>query len=136
MNAQELRSAVTRWATGQADVRAVVLVGSHARGDARPDSDIDLVILCTDPAKYLRALTWLSTFGAVQSTEIEDWGEVQSVRAFYSDGLEVEFGLTSDDWATCSLDTGTLEVLAGGAMILLDRDGRLAQAIESLPQSR
>lgn len=36
-------------------VRAVCLVGSMARGDARPDSDIDLVVLCERPVRELVA---------------------------------------------------------------------------------
>ena len=31
------------WAKAQPKIRAVALVGSHARGTARPDSDIDVM---------------------------------------------------------------------------------------------
>ena len=40
---------VRRWAASVPAVRAVALVGSHASGRARPDSDVDLVVLCDDP---------------------------------------------------------------------------------------
>ena len=36
-------------------VRAVCLVGSVARGDARPDSDVDLVVVCERPVRELVA---------------------------------------------------------------------------------
>ena len=36
-------------------LRAVYLFGSHARGDARPDSDVDLCIVADGAAKQLEA---------------------------------------------------------------------------------
>src|SRR5438093_1396582 len=36
-------------------VRAIYLFGSHARGDARPDSDVDLCIVADGAAKQLEA---------------------------------------------------------------------------------
>src|SRR2546425_8173090 len=41
-------------------LRAVYLFGSHARGDARPDSDVDLCIVADGAKKqYDTATTWL-----------------------------------------------------------------------------
>jgi predicted nucleotidyltransferase len=45
---------VLAWATAQPKIRAVALVGSHARGTAGPDSDIDLMLLATDPETGLK----------------------------------------------------------------------------------
>lgn len=118
---EELLDGVVRWARARADVRAVVLVGSHARGAARPDSDVDLVLLVERPDELLADTTWLSAFGAVVRCELEHWGRVESLRAWYSSGLEVEFGLTTPDWATRP-DEGTERVLSDGARVLLDRD--------------
>jgi UTP:GlnB (protein PII) uridylyltransferase len=38
---------VTRWASGRSDVAGLLLVGSCARGAARPSSDVDFVLLTT-----------------------------------------------------------------------------------------
>ena len=46
-----------RWASAQLDVQAIALVGSYARGEARDDSDIDLVLLTDQPQNYLEDLT-------------------------------------------------------------------------------
>jgi uncharacterized protein len=40
---------------GVMPVRAVYLFGSHARGDARPDSDVDLCIVADGAARQLEA---------------------------------------------------------------------------------
>ena len=46
---ERLLRQVVAWAAEQDEVQAVVLVGSYARGDARADSDVDLVLLVEDP---------------------------------------------------------------------------------------
>lgn len=49
---------VTRWAGNRSDVVGLLLVGSFARGAARPDSDVDLVVLSTAPARYAEGDGW------------------------------------------------------------------------------
>jgi predicted nucleotidyltransferase len=52
---------VLTWAASRSDVRAVGLLGSHARGTARADLDVDLIPLVERPG------TWRATrcgFGA------------------------------------------------------------------------
>jgi hypothetical protein len=51
---------VLAWAIRQPKIRAVALVGSRARGMARPDSDIDLMLLATDPDAFRADTTWLA----------------------------------------------------------------------------
>ena len=45
---------------GAAEIRAVALVGSHARGTARMDSDIDLVLLATEADRIQGDTTWVT----------------------------------------------------------------------------
>ena len=47
-----------RWAAGQPGIQAVALVGSHARGEARADSDVDLILLVEAPEHYLVERRW------------------------------------------------------------------------------
>jgi len=130
VTADELVKAVALWAENHVDIVSVALVGSHARGNARVDSDVDLVLQCASPARYLGDLTWISEFGVAKDVSVEDYGVVQSVRVFYEDGPEVEYGITSSEWATLPLDEGTLKVLRDGVKVLLDRDGSLNRAVE------
>jgi hypothetical protein len=123
----------TEWAARHEDILAVVLVGSFARGTARADSDIDLVLICDDPQRYLKDEQWLTNFGTVTGVQDEDWGLVQSKRVFYEDVGEVEFGLTTAQWvATDPVDAGTRRVIADGARILTDRTGMMASLVKAI----
>jgi predicted nucleotidyltransferase len=77
---EELLDRVLEWAASRTDVRAVVLVGSHARGTARPDSDVDLVLLTERPRDLVDDTSWLERFGTVSRRVVEGWGRVTSVR--------------------------------------------------------
>jgi hypothetical protein len=135
LTADAFVKAVTVWAENRADIVSLALVGSRARGDARSDSDIDLVILCASPALYTEDTKWIAEFGTAQRVSLEYWGNVQSIRVFYTDGAEVEYGVTSPEWATLPLDGGTATVIKDGIVVLLDRDGGLGRALEWAEQS-
>lgn len=133
---QDIRSfleTLSHWAKAQPDIRAVTLVGSFARGAAREDSDVDVVLMTETPQRYLQDAAWLNTFGQVASITDEDWGMVQSRRTFYSDGFEIEFSITTPKWASIDpLDEGTRRVIADGAQILYDPDSIAAALIQAV----
>ena len=132
----DLLTQVVEWARRRSDVRAVILVGSHARGDARPDSDVDIGLLVTDQRIYVDNFNWLSAFGTVNSAAIEQYGRVTSVRTRYRDGLEVEFSISPADWASVPVDPGTARVARDGLSVLLDKDGEVSGLASSLPLAR
>ena len=109
------------WASDKPDVQGVALVGSYARGEAKDDSDIDLVILTDQPQKYLADLKWIERFGEPEKVQLEDYGRLQSLRVWYKNGVEVEYGITEPDWASVPLDPGTREVILGGMVVLFER---------------
>lgn len=113
---------VTRWAEGQPDILALVLVGSWARGAATDSSDIDLVMVTTNPDFYLKNKDWAAQFGVVEKTRLENYGLVTSRRVWYGGGLEVEFGVTEKRWVAEPLDPGTRKVIHGGMRILFERE--------------
>jgi predicted nucleotidyltransferase len=127
-------SAVVQWASGQPDVIAVALVGSYARGSVRPTSDVDLIILTSCPQQYLQVTDWAATFGPIAKQTIEDWGKVTSLRVWYEQGKEVEFGITTPEWVAHPIDEGTWKVISDGIRILFDRYGFLAAAITKQSQ--
>ncbi len=124
---------LNQWLAGQAAIEAVLLVGSFARGTAREGSDVDLVIITSNPQTYLQDDRWIETFGSPTRIEHEDWGLLQSKRVFYASGLEVEFGITPPAWAaTAPVDAGTRQVVTDGAAIISDPHGLLAALLEAV----
>lgn len=65
-----------RWAAGRAEVVAAGLVGSWDHGDARVDSDVDLVVLTTVEAGYLEDEGRVSELGGLRVVNTEQWGRV------------------------------------------------------------
>ncbi len=120
MDINEFLSIVTQWAQRNIDISALILVGSHARGEARPDSDIDLVIITSKPKTFIE-IPFMSEFGEVMRFELEDWGLVTSLRTWYANSLEVEFGITTPLWIQKPLDYGTQRVLSDGYQVLVDK---------------
>ena len=118
---RDFLDAFVAWASDQSDVQAIALVGSYARGAAKDDSDIDLVILTDQPQKYLDDIKWMERFGSVEKHQTEDYGKLISIRAWYQNGVEVEYGITTPYWAATPLDAGTREVIVGGMIVLFER---------------
>ncbi len=119
-------------------MQAIALVGSYARGAARDDSDIDLVVLTSQPGDYLDDLIWIERFGAVGKYQTEDYGKLTSLRVWYHNGMEVEYGFTTLDWAATPLDAGTQEVIRGGLVILFERGNLLSRsgvAVSKIPRA-
>jgi predicted nucleotidyltransferase len=116
---------VIAWVCTQPDLQALALVGSYARNAATESSDIDLVLIATHPETYLHDSTWAEQFGQVQKQQLEDYGRLTSLRVWYTNGLEVEYGFTNETWVALPLDAGTQRVIADGIKILFERNSYL-----------
>ena len=128
-------TAVREWASQNSDVQAVALVGSYARGAATASSDIDLILLTQTPKRYLEDTAWAGQFGEVERLQLEDYGPVISVRAWYRGGPEVEYGIAGLTWLSQPLDEGTLQVLSDGTVILYEREALLAPILRIIKRS-
>ena len=58
MSADEFIRHLTSWAPMRSDIVGLALVGSHARGTATAESDVDLAIIATEPAVLLSDRSW------------------------------------------------------------------------------
>jgi predicted nucleotidyltransferase len=123
---EEVITRVVGWAEALPDVRAVALVGSYARGAAQTDSDIDLVVLTTNPARYTTEDDWVMDFGLGNLVQTTDWGAITERRLRLPDGLEIEVAIGHPDWASVDpLEPGTRRVVTDGMRRLYDPDGLL-----------
>ncbi|WP_028192491.1 nucleotidyltransferase domain-containing protein [Salinispora pacifica] len=126
---REVRSVlgvVVGWATGRAEVRGVVVVGSWARGAARMDSDVDIVVL-TDQARYSAVEVWTGLLGG-EVVRLAEWGPLREVRVRRPSGLVVEVGVAPVSWAdTDPVDAGTRRIVGDGHRIVHDPAGVLAR---------
>ena len=84
-------------------------------------------MIATDPNIYLNVSTWIQQFGKVKEQQQEDYGLLISLRVWYSDGVEVEYGITDEHWSAIPLDAGTRRVIDDGMRILFERGNILSR---------
>jgi predicted nucleotidyltransferase len=124
---RRLLGAVRDWGALRPDVRALGLVGSWARGTPRMDSDIDVLLLTDDVARYVERDDWIHGLAAEQVVRTTAWGPIVERRLRYPSGLELEVGIGRPDWAFVDpVDAGTRHVVREGLRILHDPSGLLA----------
>ncbi|WP_329407739.1 nucleotidyltransferase domain-containing protein [Streptomyces sp. NBC_00704] len=123
---------VARWAAGRGDAAGLLLVGSCARGAARADSDVDLLLLSTAPDGYAADDAWLRELSLGEVVRVRAWGPLTEWRHRTGSGLEVELCVGPADWArTDPVDAGTRRVVTDGARPLYDPAGMLEALIRA-----
>lgn len=101
------------------NIKAAEIVGSVARGTATIDSDIDLIIIVEDIDTWLSNREWINLFGKVVKMNVENWGKLKSLRVFYKDGLEVEFGFVNSNWVS---DEESKKIMKEGFKLIVDKE--------------
>jgi aminoglycoside 6-adenylyltransferase len=128
-----IEAAIADWAREQEDVRAAVVVGSHAREDTPADrwSDLDVFLVVDDAAPYLSQGEWVAEFGepALTFLEATPIGNAHERRVLYAGGQDVDFPIVP----LSELDRidAAAPLLARGYRVLEDEIGiepRLAEA--------
>ena len=131
--AERAISSTTSWAGRQPSMTGLVLVGSYARGRPTMASDVDLLVLTSRPELYLARQSWIEDL-LPQAILIRTstWGPVTERRLRLRNGLHIELGFASPEWAAVPLDAGTARVLSDGCRVLYDPDHRLRAALACL----
>ena len=85
------------WAEGRSDIRLVIVVGSRARADHPADewADLDVVIVTTEPDRYVSKSDWISSIGKPLLTFVEatSTGGEKERRVLYERMLDVDFAI-------------------------------------------
>jgi len=115
---------IVTWAQLRPDILGLALVGSWARGTARPDSDIDLVLLVSEP--FRRDDGWLADIGWPADRVVNwydaEYGTAWSRHVRLEPPCELEFTFCAPAWAqTLPVDPGTFDVVSKGCRVLLDK---------------
>jgi len=119
-------ASIAAWASSRPDILGLALVGSRARGTARPDSDVDLVLLASRPHEFRRDDHWLAEIdwgdSHVATWRDVDYGSAWSRHVDLPPGGEIELTFCEPAWAaTDPVDAGTRKVIAGGCVVLVDK---------------
>ena len=123
----ELLASIIAWAQGDANVRALILTGSRARGDGRADefSDLDIEIIADRPETLTSDDAWFRSFGRVWvhlPTIIAPRHETRLV--FYEGGTKVDFSLCGRQRIGALVGAQKLDGLyERGYRVLVDKDG-------------
>jgi uncharacterized protein len=130
---EKLLRVTLSWARKQQHICGVALVGSEARGNARPDSDIDLIFLTDYLGTFRGDRSWLIDIEwHLAGTEMighraAPYGTTWSFHIALAQAPEMEFGFAPRRWAeTAPIDPGTRRVITDGCRILCDPEGLLA----------
>ena len=111
------------FAINHAEIESVIIVGFYARGTNKETSDLDLCIITNAKNKMVETPDFVKEFGIVKNMQIEYYGACISIRVWYENGLEVEFGLVGPSWIKMPLDGGTRKVLNDGYKVVVDKRG-------------
>ena len=124
------------WARGRPEVVAFGLVGSWARGEAKMDSDLDVVLLAEDRGPFVGDDAWVHALGGTGLVRTRGWGPVTERRFVLPSGFEVEVGVAPPTWAaTNPVDRGTRRVVTDGMSIVYDPEGLLARLMHACGRS-
>ncbi len=136
---------VANWAEIRSEILALALVGSYARGEAKPDSDIDLMAIASNPEffrqnhDWMHQINWESINCKILTFNDAEYGAVWSRHIYLTNlsnqfnniKLEISFGLPT--WASINpIDSGTFNVVSRGCKILYDSQGILTNLMSKI----
>jgi aminoglycoside 6-adenylyltransferase len=136
---EQLVKRFVKWAKTCSDIRAAVIVGSRARVDHPADewADLDIIIVTTDPERYISKSDWIKNFGNPLLTFIEptSTGDDMERRVLFKGMLDVDFAILPKRKAQQLLQDGVppemaiqvSNVFSRGMRVILDKDRMVAQ---------
>lgn len=102
-------------------IESIIIIGSYAKRTNRENSDLDIVIVTSNKTGMISSQDFIHNFGDVYKQQTEYYGACTSIRVWYKDGKEVEFGLVEPSWILTPLDAGTYQVLSDGYKLVIDK---------------
>jgi aminoglycoside 6-adenylyltransferase len=91
MDHDHVLNLIITWAKAEGNVRALVLTGSAARGDAHELSELDIEVYAAEPSKLSDDNSWYAQFGAVLVVEALANPAWHPTRLIYYVGGKIDF---------------------------------------------
>ncbi len=117
---------IQSWAQKTENIRALIIIGSHARNTDPADewSDLDLLVITTDMKPYIESSDWLYQIDTPLLTFVEPtFDGSYERRVLFTEFLDVDFALSEPKQFTESLKVGAVrEIFQRGYQVLLDKD--------------
>ena len=132
---EQLVERFARWAETCSDISAAIVVGSRARVDHPADewADLDIIVVTTDPERYLSTIDWLESIGKPLLTFLEPTatgGQIER-RVLFEGMLDVDFSIIPKRIVERLLQNNIppqiAEIFSRGARVFIDKDGMAAQ---------
>ncbi|WP_026973366.1 aminoglycoside 6-adenylyltransferase [Aliagarivorans marinus] len=128
---KQFEQALLEWGKQQDNIRAIIVVGSHARSYLPADeySDIDILFVVSNFAPFEQSDTWLAQFGTplISFVEYDPDTNTPEVRVVYEDGLAVDFPMLPAELvlstSVTQADEKVVSMLKRGHQFILDKDG-------------
>ena len=138
-----LTARLAAWVSRQPNLRALAIVGSWARGNARPESDLDCIVIADEPKGYRGDLGWLATIAfqdagyRVVSSNCAAYGQVWSWHVGLEPEAEVEISFAPPEWASIDpVDAGTERIVKDAFQIVIDKNGILEALVAGVAAGR
>lgn len=130
---EQLIGRFVAWAQDRPDIRLAIVLGSRARVEPPADewSDLDILLMVTDPELYLTGSDWLKNLGDFRITFLEPTplGGGMERRVLFKGGLDVDFSIVSSTQAEQGVQRSSpseiMQIFGRGMRVLLDKDGRV-----------
>ncbi len=102
-------------------IESAIIVGSYARGTNTENSDLDICLITTYKNELVDNPDFVMKVGEFSKMQTEYYGECTSIRVWYENGLEAEFGIVEPSCIRLPLDKGTRKVLNDGYKVFVDK---------------
>jgi len=136
---EQLVEGFVRWAKTCSDIRAAVIIGSRARVDHPADewADLDIIVITTDPKRYISTSDWIENVGNPLITFVEpaSTGDDMERRVLFEGMLDVDFAIIPtrrcqqllQGQVPPELVVQISNVFGRGMRVILDKDGMATQ---------
>lgn len=137
---EQLIERITKLAEDSPDIDAMMIIGSRARTGQSADewSDLDVIIITSDPERYLSKTDWLSRIGKPLLTFLEPTavGGQMERRVLFEGMLDADFSIIPQKVAQQllqdSIPPQILEVFNRGVRVLVDKSGEAAKMLSRI----